>query len=90
MERHVSSGSVGSSGRFTTPIDEEDPSFVFSMEEDLDEQASRQRKRASAGMGLGANNWSYAGVLTGKTAPSSGLAKESRESAGTAETVGGR
>jgi len=50
LERHVSSGSIGSSaaGRFTTPIDEEDSSFLFSME-DEDETALRARKRASGG-----------------------------------------
>ncbi|KAH7349630.1 hypothetical protein B0T11DRAFT_332683 [Plectosphaerella cucumerina] len=90
MERHVSSGSVGSSGRYTTPIDEEDSSFVFNMEEDGDDQASRQRKRASVGMGLGGTTWSYAGVLSGKSTPTSGLAKESREPPVSVETVGGR
>ncbi|KAB5533464.1 hypothetical protein GE09DRAFT_361741 [Coniochaeta sp. 2T2.1] len=35
MERHVSSGSIGSSGRFTTPIHEnEDENFVFNMEDE--------------------------------------------------------
>ncbi|KAK5993072.1 Protein cps3 [Cladobotryum mycophilum] len=55
MERHVSSGSISSSvtGRFTTPIDEEDPAFVFSMEEEDDSSVSRIRKRASAGLTLG-------------------------------------
>lgn len=69
LERHVSSGSIGSSanGRFTTPIDEEDASFVFSMEED-DEAALRDknRKRQSGGFGLGGGaGWSYAGVVSG-------------------------
>ncbi|ROT37787.1 hypothetical protein SODALDRAFT_174317 [Sodiomyces alkalinus F11] len=93
MERHVSSGSIGSSGRFTTPVDEEDPAFVFSMEEDGDEQQSaRQRKRASSGLGVAGTGWSYAGVLSGKTTSTSGsgLAKESREPSVTVETVGGR
>lgn len=75
LERHVSTGSISSSamGRFTTPIDEEDPAFVFSMEEE-DEAVSRARKRVSGGAlgGLGAG-WSYAGVVAGKAAaPSSG------------------
>ncbi|KAG7125476.1 Protein cps3 like protein [Verticillium longisporum] len=94
IERHISSGSIGSSGRFTTPIDEEDPAFVFNMEEDSDEQqAARQRKRISAGLGMGGggSGWSYAGVLSAKTvAPGSSLAKESREPSVTVETVGGR
>jgi len=71
LERHVSSGSIGSSvanGRFTTPIDEEDPAFVFSMEEE-DEAAQAQlraaRKRASGG---GSGGWSYAAAASaGKT-----------------------
>ncbi|TQV98384.1 hypothetical protein V2A60_007872 [Cordyceps javanica] len=67
MERHVSTGSISSSvtGRFTTPIDEEDPAFVFSMEEDDPVAAARMRKRASAGLGINALN-SYAGAVTGK------------------------
>ncbi|KAG6008259.1 hypothetical protein E4U21_004721 [Claviceps maximensis] len=55
MERHVSSGSISSSltGRFTTPIDEEDPSFVFAMEDEDDAPSARMRKRMSAGLNLG-------------------------------------
>lgn len=72
LERHVSSGSIGSSanGRFTTPIDEEESSFVFSMEED-DEAAVRDktRKRQSSGFGLGGGaGYNYAGAATGKGA----------------------
>lgn len=67
MERHVSTGSISSSvtGRFTTPIDEEDPDFVFSMEEDDPVAAARMRKRQSAGLGMGSFS-SYAGAVTGK------------------------
>ncbi|KAK7702649.1 hypothetical protein SLS64_009612 [Diaporthe eres] len=68
LERHISSGSIGSSanGRFTTPIDEEDSSFVFSMEDDDDGQ--KARKRMSGGFGLGGGGgWSYAAAATGKT-----------------------
>lgn len=68
LERHVSSGSIGS--RFTTPIDEEDPSFVFSMEED-EEATLRDRGRKSGGPG-GGFGWSYA-TIAGK---SSGGSKE--------------
>lgn len=66
MERHVSTGSISSAvtGRFTTPIDEEDPDFVFSMEEDDPVAAARMRKRASAGLGM--SSFSYAGAVTGK------------------------
>ncbi|TPX12556.1 uncharacterized protein E0L32_000733 [Thyridium curvatum] len=72
LERHVSSGSIGSSvtGRFTTPIDEEDPSFVFSMEEE-DEAQLRARKRASGG-GVGGGGWSYAGIAAGKHSSANG------------------
>ncbi|TDZ14614.1 Protein cps3 [Colletotrichum orbiculare MAFF 240422] len=93
MERHVSSGSISSSvtGRYTTPIDEEDPAFVFNMEED-EEQSVRQRKRGSAGFGIG-GGWSYANALSAankNVAPGSGLAKEQREPSVSVETVGGR
>ncbi|CAG8971378.1 hypothetical protein HYALB_00006928 [Hymenoscyphus albidus] len=54
-ERQLSSGSIGNggSGRFTTPIDEEQSDFVFSMDgmEDVDEK--RGEKRNSGG-------WTYA------------------------------
>ncbi|KAH8175167.1 hypothetical protein LIA77_03585 [Sarocladium implicatum] len=69
MERHISSGSISSTvtGRFTTPIDEEDPDFVFSMEEEDDSANGRARKRVSAGLSMG--TWgSYAGVVSGKSA----------------------
>lgn len=66
LERHVSSGSIGSSGRFTTPIDEEDAAFVFSMEEEeeANSHAARSRKRVSVGAAspLG-NGWSYASAV---------------------------
>lgn len=55
-ERQISSSSIGNggSGRFTTPIDEEQGDFVFNMEgmEDVDEK--KGEKRNSGG-------WTYAG-----------------------------
>lgn len=65
LERHVSSGSIGSSvtGRFTTPIDEEDPAFLFKMEE---EDESNLRKRISGGHA----GWSYASAAAGKNGSS--------------------
>jgi hypothetical protein len=75
MERHISSGSISSTvtGRFTTPIDEEDPDFVFSMEEEDESTNGRTRKRVSAGLSMG--TWgSYAGVVSGK--PTSGGSKD--------------
>ena len=77
MERHVSSGSISSSvtGRFTTPIDEEDPDFVFSMEEEDDANASRARKRVSAGLNMG--GWgSYAGAAAAGSKGHTNGAKE--------------
>nr|XP_036575862.1 spindle poison sensitivity protein [Colletotrichum truncatum]KAF6782505.1 spindle poison sensitivity protein [Colletotrichum truncatum] len=91
MERHVSSGSISSSvtGRYTTPIDEEDPAFVFNMEEEDEQASARLKKRGSSGFGIG-GGWSYASALSGKgAAPSSGLAKEQREPSVSVETVGG-
>ncbi|KAG9249601.1 uncharacterized protein F5Z01DRAFT_631368 [Emericellopsis atlantica] len=69
MERHVSSGSISSSvtGRFTTPIDEEDPDFVFNMDEVEEPERARARKRISGGLGMGVwGSGSYAGALAGK------------------------
>lgn len=84
LERHISSGSIGSSSatRFTTPIDEEEASFVFTMEEDdeLREKGSI-RKAGGGGMGMGGSasasgggGWSYANVAskTGGDASSGG------------------
>ncbi|KAK2037453.1 hypothetical protein LZ31DRAFT_481083 [Colletotrichum somersetense] len=95
MERHVSSGSISSSvtGRYTTPIDEEDPAFVFNMEDEEDQSSARLRKHGSAGFGIsgGGGGWSYANALSNKGATSaSGLAKEQREPSVSVETVGGR
>ena len=82
IERHVSSGSLGGSsvtGRFTTPIDEEEPTFVFSMEDEDDASsvgtsaAARMRKRSSLGLSMG----TYAG---GPGRAASGRGKDSRES----------
>jgi hypothetical protein len=80
MERHVSSGSISSSmaGRFTTPIDEEDPAFVFSMEEEDEAPSARMRKRISAGLSMGALG-SYASAVAGKSSANGG-SKESKDS----------
>ena len=81
LERHVSSGSIGSTaGRFTTPIDEEDSAFVFSMEE-VDDQTHRAAKRRSGGP---MSNLGYSGIGAGKgsSAPKS--------APGIAESVGSR
>ncbi|GAB0134463.1 hypothetical protein EsDP_00002834 [Epichloe bromicola] len=80
MERHVSSGSISSSvtGRFTTPIDEEDPAFVFAMEEEDDASSARMRKRISAGLSIGTLS-SYASGAAGRNASNNG-SKENRDS----------
>lgn len=89
LERHVSSGSVGSSvmGRFTTPIDEEDPAFVFSMEEDQDDAHMKARKRISGGGGLG---WGYASGAAGRTANGAASSGQSSAPDAVAESVSGR
>lgn len=95
LERHISSGSIGS-GRFTTPIDEEDSSFVFSMEEeDSESSQSRARKRASGAGGivgatspLGNGYLSYGDQSLDATVNGSG--NMNGGSGGHAETVGGR
>lgn len=75
LERHVSSSSIGSSsavGRFPAPIDEEDTSFVFDMEEVVDDPKALKRKSGS-GLSLGGGSstttghpWSYV-VAGGKS-----------------------
>jgi hypothetical protein len=51
MDRQVSSSSIGT-GRFTTPIDEEQGEFVFSMEEEeVKEREIEKEKRSSGGWG---------------------------------------
>jgi hypothetical protein len=80
LERHVSSASIGSSvtGRFTTPIDEEDSAFVFSMEEEDDSSSSKIRKRGSSGLALGSFT-SYASAVASKGAAASNGEKEGRD-----------
>jgi hypothetical protein len=53
LDRQVSSSSIGT-GRFTTPIDEEQGDFVFSMEEEEDKNREKEKeKRLSGGSGWG-------------------------------------
>lgn len=89
MERHVSSGSISSSmtGRFTTPIDEEDPAFVFSMEEEEDSGSARTRKRASAGLSISGFP-SYAGAVAGAVSGKGG--SNGSKEAGDTVPVNGR
>lgn len=96
LERHISSASISSSvtGRFTTPIDEEDSSFVFSMEEE-EETQTRARKRVSGG-NLGATSplstgWSYANVVaSNRGATNAANGGRARAESGTLDPVGGR
>ncbi|KAM0513184.1 hypothetical protein ACHAPE_008030 [Trichoderma viride] len=79
LERHVSSASIGSSGRFTTPIDEEDSAFVFSMEEEEDASSAKARKRGSSGLALGSfTSYASAAAASKGAAPSNG-AKDGRD-----------
>ncbi|KAK1753764.1 zinc finger protein LEE1 [Echria macrotheca] len=95
LERHVSSGSIGSSvtGRFTTPIDEEDSSFVFAMEE-VDDAQMKARKRASGGAGVVSplsSAWTYSSTTTSSLgAEGAPNGNGSRSGSKKAETVGGR
>jgi cleavage and polyadenylation specificity factor subunit 4 len=95
LERHISGGSVTSTvtGRFTTPIDEEDSSFVFRMEEEDDAQ-TRARKRVSAGnMAVGSplsTRWSYANVVATSRAATGAANGGKGMAGGNAEAVGGR
>ncbi|KAG6041513.1 hypothetical protein E4U41_003816 [Claviceps citrina] len=79
-EHPVSGGSISSSftGRYTTPIDEEDPALVFAMEDEDEAPSARMRKRISAGLTLGGLG-SYASAVPAKSAPGSG-SKENRDS----------
>ncbi|KAK4164748.1 hypothetical protein QBC43DRAFT_288653 [Cladorrhinum sp. PSN259] len=98
LERHISSTSIGSSvsGRFKSPMEEEDSAFVFSMEEEDDAQA-RARKRASGGNQAPAaasplsSAWSnsYATVVANNRGPGATNGTAGRGN-GAVEAVGGR
>lgn len=62
-ERQISSSSIGGSGRFTTPIDEEHTDFLFNME-GMDDDEKNREKRNSGG-------WSYANAMKGRNGVSS-------------------
>lgn len=85
-ERHVSTGSISSSARYTTPIGEEDGEFVFSMDEDGDRDNTtiRTRKRMS-GVGTMDRAWGsgYAGIVAGPGKKDDGAVR-------VVEGVGGR
>ncbi|KAI5859937.1 hypothetical protein GGS23DRAFT_255364 [Durotheca rogersii] len=85
-ERHVSSGSISSSARYTTPIGEEDGEFVFSMDEDGERDSTIRARKRTSGVGTAMSVWgsSYVGVVTaaGK--------KDDSTAARVVEGVGGR
>lgn len=64
-ERHVSSGSISSSARFTTPIGEEDGEFVFSMDEDGDSTIRARKRTSGVGTAMGVWGNSYAAAASG-------------------------
>ncbi|KAL7620064.1 hypothetical protein AAE478_010613 [Parahypoxylon ruwenzoriense] len=84
-ERHVSSGSISSSARYTTPIGEEDGEFVFSMDEDGDRDSTIRARKRMSGVGTAMSVWgsSYAGVVAGPGKKDDGAAR-------VVEGVGGR
>lgn len=70
LDRQISSSSLGTN-RFTTPIDEEQAEFVFSMEEEEDKEKEREKRNS------GSPAWSYAsaarnGNTTNSTTPTNG------------------
>ncbi|KAI1478490.1 hypothetical protein F4774DRAFT_152569 [Daldinia eschscholtzii] len=84
-ERHVSSSSISSSARYTTPIGEEDGEFVFSMDEDGDRDSTIRARKRMSGVGTAMSVWgsSYAGVAAGPGKKDDGAAR-------VVEGVGGR
>ncbi|KAK4225300.1 hypothetical protein QBC38DRAFT_268089 [Podospora fimiseda] len=98
LERHTSSNSIGSSvsGRFKSPMEEEDSSFVFSMEDEDDSQV-RAKKRTSGGNQAPAaasplsSAWSnsYATVVANNRGPATTNGNSVRGN-GAVEAVGGR
>ncbi|KAI1773809.1 hypothetical protein F4818DRAFT_449107 [Hypoxylon cercidicola] len=84
-ERHVSSGSISSSARYTTPIGEEDGEFVFSMDEDGERDSTIRARKRMSGVSSAMAIWgsSYAGVV-------SGPGKKDDGSVRVVEGVGGR
>ncbi|KAI1180965.1 hypothetical protein F4777DRAFT_585341 [Nemania sp. FL0916] len=61
-ERHVSSGSISSSARYTTPIGEEEGEFVFKMDDDGDRESTIRARKRTSGVGTILSTWgpSYA------------------------------
>ncbi|KAI1266957.1 hypothetical protein F5Y18DRAFT_353143 [Xylariaceae sp. FL1019] len=61
-ERHVSTGSISSSARYTTPIGEEDGDFVFKMDEDGERDSTIRARKRTSGVGTALSAWapSYA------------------------------
>ncbi|KAK7757537.1 hypothetical protein SLS62_000552 [Diatrype stigma] len=83
-ERHVSSSSISSSARYTTPIGEEDGEFVFSMDEDGERDSTIRAKKRSSGLGVWGS--SYANIAAAATKKDDGAGAASR----VVDGVGGR
>lgn len=87
LERHVSSGSIGSTAtsRFN-PIHEEDPSFVFNMEEvegaELQQALKRNSEENMTTTNPLSSGWSYAAAAAGSNS--------TRNGSSAVEAVGGR
>lgn len=67
-DRQTSSSSIGGSGRFTTPIDEEQGDFVFNME-GMDDDERSQKKSSPWNIGGSDKSPSLAAIGGGRTIP---------------------
>ncbi|KAF7934103.1 uncharacterized protein EAE97_008463 [Botrytis byssoidea] len=67
-DRQTSSNSIGGSGRFTTPIDEEQGDFVFNME-GMDDDERSQKKSSPWNIGGSDKSPSLAAIGGGRTIP---------------------
>ncbi len=83
-ERHVSSSSISSSARYTTPIGEEDGEFVFSMDEDGERDSTIRAKKRSSGLGIWGS--SYANIAAAASKKDDGAGAAAR----VVDGVGGR
>ncbi|KAI0397952.1 hypothetical protein F5Y17DRAFT_464380 [Xylariaceae sp. FL0594] len=84
-ERHVSSGSISSSVRLTTPIGEEEGDFVFRMDEDGERDSTIRARKRTSGVGTVMGAW---GTSYPSPAPPGGKKDDSPNRP--ADTVGGR
>ncbi|KAI0409348.1 hypothetical protein F4802DRAFT_604568 [Xylaria palmicola] len=64
-ERHVSSGSISSSARYTTPIGEEDGEFVFKMDDESEKDSTIRAKKRTSGVSTIMSTWGHSYGNTG-------------------------